>query len=151
MNKALIIILTLLLSSGVALADMTCSVTGDGQLNDGGSVAGNAITNKKGAGGAWSHTTSDGNVLSGDVEWVDCRKSTLDSKAFAGFAEFGGSASWNGEDGYRFRVNVQDSGDQNAPDNYRILIDDVRSGKGEFVYRTNSSVENGNIQIHAKQ
>lgn len=152
MNKAFIIILSLLLSSGVALADMTCSVTGDGQLNDGDSLNGSAITKKNGAiNGSWSHTTSDGNQLSGDVKWVDCLKSPLSKKAFASLAQFGGTASWNGVAGYRFRVNVEDSGTQNTPDHYRILIDDVRSGTGEFVYRTDGMVENGNIQIHAKE
>ncbi len=98
-------------------------------------------------------------VPSGQVEFrytnasIDLKSSTLDQLVIAGttIAQFKGTASVNGEDGWSFLTKVVDNGEPGSSDIFDMKIwspeDDV---EGDPTDRARSVLDGGNIVIHNK-
>lgn len=137
-------------SDGLAVA-VVCSVHGGGQVDPSGDHFGGSANPEDGlaATGRWTHVTAAGDHLVGTVDTLSCISngggpSAPPRHTTANRADFSGTATWNGEDGYTFRVHVEDRGEPTTRDNY-ILV--VLGPDGSVVYVSVGYVTNGNIQL----
>jgi hypothetical protein len=98
---------------GLAIESGHCALSGSGVLPPGDSFVGSVHDEGGTPTGSWSHTTSTLDVLEGIPTTLLCRVngSTV--------ANVGGTATWNGEPGYTFQLQVQDRGVASPPE--RVL------------------------------
>jgi hypothetical protein len=152
-----------------------CWITGGGRiLNEDGtydSYGGNAMTMKDGSvRGEWNHVDHNGggdtlNHFKGDVTTITCSKESDQGprvpKAIPNYAIFGGTGTYNGEEGYTFVVDWVDSWEGGRSwDRYQLTITApngeviVENGIGNTNCKPQSfgaefgCTMDGNLQIH---
>jgi len=138
-----------------------CWVTGGGHLggkkqgagaSNQDSFGGNAMGMKDGSiRGEWQNTTHTGVLIHGRVDSLRCWRDDGEGpdvpKADPNNAEFGGKATVDGQEGFRFVVHVQDRAEGgHFRDTYTINVTD---SAGRSVYKQDQmAIYGGNIQIH---
>jgi len=86
-----------------------CLVRGIGLLPTGDFAAGRVRGDDVSASGHWLHASLADGIVLATPDWLLCRLNG------ATLADFGGSATLNGDAGYTYRVSVQDRGTPGAP------------------------------------
>jgi hypothetical protein len=125
-----------------------CFLTGGGTV-DGESFGGQAGSFQDGSiDGTWTHVTSDGHLITTDVDTLDCQKNGGEPAPPAvdfSIARVTGTSTWDGEPGYIVAVQVQDYGEPGTGgDMYRIVLADEG---GNVLYTSAGILDGGNIQI----
>ena len=154
--------LSLILILIVGFASPVMAVSVGGYVNGGGAIStsegkdvfgGNAMTLKiGGVSGTWSHVTASGDHVIGKVEHIVLANfgpgpSPDPPSALANVAMFDGSATLNGESGYRFNVIATDYGEPGTSDNYHFILRKVSDSS--VVYDSWGTLSSGDIQIHS--